>query len=103
MQLARVIGPVVVPIRHPFLAGKTLLLVERLQPDGARDAGAHQRVAIDTVGAGVGDIVLLLEEGNSARQLFDDRAAPVRSVIVGFVDEVESDGKITLRNVEHPR
>jgi len=98
MQLARVIGPVVAPVAHPFLAGKTLLLVERLRPDGTRDANAHHRVAIDTVGAGEGDVVLVLEEGNSARQIFEDASAPVRSVIVGFVDEVEVGGTITLTN-----
>jgi len=98
MQLARVIGPVVAPIAHPFLVGRKLLLVERLRPDGTRDPSAHHRVAIDTVGAGEGDVVLMLEEGNSARQLFDDAQAPVRSVLVGFVDEVELGGAITLRN-----
>ena len=43
-----------------------------------------------------GDVVLVLEEGNSARQVVDDPKAPLRSVIVGFVDEVEVDGKIVL-------
>ncbi len=97
MQLFRVIGPVVVPESHCFLDGRTLLLLERLRPDGTAEP-AHHRVAVDTIGAGPGDLVLALEEGNSARQLFADAAAPVRHVIVGFVDEVELDGKITLRN-----
>lgn len=99
MQLFRVIGPVVVPERHPFFAAKTLLLLERCKPDGTPEP-AHHRVAVDTVGAGPGDLVLALEEGNSARQIFDDKGAPVRHVVVGFVDEVELDGKITLRNEE---
>ncbi len=98
MYLARVLAPVVVPIHHSVLDAKTLLLVARVEPDGRRDPRAHHRVALDTVGAGEGDLVLILEEGNSARQLLDDRAAPVRNVVVGIVDEVEVEGRITLCN-----
>ncbi len=46
-------------------------------------------VAADRVQAGVGDMVLLLQEGSSARSIFDDPEAPVRSVIVGIVDRVD--------------
>jgi ethanolamine utilization protein EutN len=94
VYLARVIGPVVTPVQHPFFAGRTLLLVRRVEPDGR--ATGPDRVAVDRVGAGPGDVVLVLEEGNSARQIVDDRGAPLRSVVVGFVDEVEIDGKIAL-------
>ena len=94
MYLARVIGPVVTPVQHPFFEGRTLLLVRRVEPDGR--ATGPDRVAVDRVGAGPGDAVLVLEEGNSARQVVDDPKAPLRSVIVGFVDEVEVDGKIVL-------
>jgi ethanolamine utilization protein EutN len=45
-------------------------------------------IAVDLVGAGVGETVLVEDEGNSARQLLDAKDAPVRSVIVGIVDEV---------------
>lgn len=95
MYLARVLGAVVAPVEHPFLVGKTLLLVRRVDPDG-RVAGPD-RVAIDRAQAGEGDLVLVLEEGNSARALFEDAHAPVRSVVVGFVDEVELDGSVALR------
>lgn len=96
MYLARVLGAVVAPVAHPFFAAKTLLLLRRVDPDG-RVTGPD-RVALDRVGAGPGDLVLVLEEGNSARQIVDDRAAPVRNVVVGFVDEIELDGKIVLAN-----
>jgi microcompartment protein CcmK/EutM len=46
-------------------------------------------IAVDTVDAGVGDRVLVLDEGNGARQVFGSSDAPVRSVIVGIVDAVE--------------
>ena len=96
MYLARVLGSVVTPVQHPFFDEKTLLLVRRLGPDG-RELGPD-RVAVDRAQAGAGDLVLVLEEGNSARQVFDDPKAPVRSVVVGFVDEVELDGAIALRS-----
>ena len=46
-------------------------------------------VAIDRVQAGVGDLVLLMQEGSSARHMFGDSEAPVRSTIVGIVDDVD--------------
>ncbi|MBL8843705.1 MAG: ethanolamine utilization protein EutN [Planctomycetes bacterium] len=103
MYLARVLAPIVVPIHHPALTAHPLLLVARVEPDGRLDARAHHRVALDTIGAGEGDLVLVLEEGNSARQLLDDRGAPVRNVVVGFVDEVEIEGRITLRHEARPQ
>jgi len=97
VYLARVLGAVVTPVQHPFFAGGTLLLVRRVEPEGAVARGPD-RVALDRVGAGPGDLVLVLEEGNSARQIVADPKAPLRSVIVGFVDEVEIDGKIVAAN-----
>lgn len=96
MYLARVLGPVVTPVQHPFFDGRTLLLVRRLDLDGS--PRGPDRVAVDRVGAGEGDLVLVLEEGNSARQIVEDGRAPLRSVVVGFVDEVEVDGRIALEN-----
>jgi ethanolamine utilization protein EutN len=96
MYLARVVGPVVTPVQHRFFDGRTLLLVRRVGLDGA-EAGPD-RVAVDRVQAGEGDLVLVLEEGNSARQIVDDPMAPLRSVVVGFVDEVELDGSVVASN-----
>ena len=96
MYLARVLGAVVTPVQHPFFAQRTLLCVRRLDPDGT--VRGPDRVAVDRIGAGAGDLVLVLEEGNSARQIVEDAKAPLRSVVVGFVDEVELDGKIALAN-----
>jgi ethanolamine utilization protein EutN len=89
MYLARVLGPVVTPVQHPFFDARTLLLVRRVAPDGA-ELGPD-RVAIDGAQAGAGDLVLVLEEGNSARQIVGDPKAPVRSVVVGVVDAVDLD------------
>lgn len=87
MILGRVCGTVVATIEHPFYDGKKQLIVRHCTPDGAFD-GEKYVVAVDMVGAGVGEMVLVNDEGNSARQLLGATNAPVRSVIVGIVDEV---------------
>jgi ethanolamine utilization protein EutN len=46
-------------------------------------------IAVDTVGAGAGELVLILDEGNSARQIVGETTGPLRTVIVGIVDDVE--------------
>ncbi len=89
MILGTVTGEVYSTINHPFYDGKRLLLVER------EDALAHRTgaylIAIDSVGAGVGQRVLVLDEGNGARQVVGSSNAPVRSVVVGIVDHVDAE------------
>ena len=46
-------------------------------------------IAIDAIGAGMGETVLILDEGSGARQILEDSNAPVRSMVVGIVDEVD--------------
>ncbi len=87
MILGRIIGSVVSIIHHPVVAGRKLLVAERLDPTG-RPTGGYV-IAIDAIGAGQGETVLILDEGNGARQILDDTAAPVRSIVVGVVDAVE--------------
>jgi ethanolamine utilization protein EutN len=88
MYLAHVFGNVVSTIKHPFFAGRKLMLVERLGLDGAADA--KYDIAVDLVQAGPGDVVLVLDEGSSARQLLDaEPNGPVRAVIVDTVDLAE--------------
>jgi len=86
MLLAQVIGTVVAPVQVPELEGRTHLIVQPVSPKGER-AGAH-RVAIDSIGAGVGDRVLVVDEGNATRQILKDPSAGLRTIIVGFVDSV---------------
>lgn len=87
MILGRVCGTVVSTIQHPFYQGRKQLIVRACSPDGAFD-GDRYVIAVDLVGAGVGETVLVEDEGTSARQLLDVKDAPVRSVVVGIVDEV---------------
>jgi len=92
MNVGRVVGTVVSTVQHPFYAGRTQLVVRLIGPDDAFVAERYT-VAVDLVGAGVGQQVLLLDEGTSARQLMDAGPnGPVRSVIVGIIDAVDVPG-----------
>jgi microcompartment protein CcmK/EutM len=88
VKLGRVVGTVVSTINAPVFDGRRLLVCDLVDPAGA-PAGGYV-IAIDTVGAGAGETVLLLDEGNSARQILGLATAPVRTVVVGIVDAVES-------------
>jgi ethanolamine utilization protein EutN len=92
MKLARVVGTVVSTIKSPIFDGRSLLLVDLLEPDG-REAGGYL-IAVDTVGAGAGETVLVLDEGTSARQIVGAPYGPLRTVIVGIVDAVEGPAAI---------
>jgi len=87
-MLGRVKGCVVSTVKHPSYEGKKVLLVEPVSPDGTPKRGTV--VAVDTVGAGDGDIVLVASEGRSATEIlgFSTRM-PLRSVIIGIVDHIE--------------
>jgi ethanolamine utilization protein EutN len=86
--LGRVVGTVVSTIQHPFYDGKKQLIVRAVLPDGELD-GEKYVIAVDLVGAGVGEMVVVEDEGTSARQLLGvDKTAPVRSVVLGVVDQV---------------
>jgi microcompartment protein CcmK/EutM len=85
VKLARVAGTVVSPISHPFFEGHRLLLCDLVDPGGATNG---YLIAVDVVDAGVGEHVLICDEGSSARQIFGITTGPIRSVVVGVVDEV---------------
>ena len=87
MKIARVVGHVVATIKAPVFEGRRMLVCELLDPDLTPSGGYN--LAVDSVGAGVGETVLVLDEGNSARQLLELDGAPIRTVIVGIVDTVE--------------
>jgi len=87
MILGRVSGSVVSTIHHRIVDGHKLLVAERLDQAG-RPTGGYV-IALDAIGAGKGETVLILDEGNGARQILDDASAPVRSIVVGIVDAVE--------------
>ena len=83
MKVARVAGTVVSTISFPFFDEKRLLLCEYL--DAAGQAAGYT-IAVDVVDAGVGELVLVLDEGNSSRQIFNLETGPIRATVVGIVD-----------------
>lgn len=89
MRVGKVIGTVVSSQQHPFFDGHKQLVVRYTLPDGSFDGEAYT-IAVDIVGAGVGETVVVKDEGNSARQLLGtDAYGPVRAVVVGIVDSVD--------------
>mgnify|MGYP002629027290 FL=1 len=86
MILGRVCGTVVTTIQHEGMNGHRMLVVDRLAPDGT-PTGSYL-IAVDAAQAGPGETVLVLDEGNGARQVLGREGLPIRSVVVGIVDEV---------------
>lgn len=86
MKLGRVAGTVVSTINHSFFDGKRLLVCDLVDPEGS---AAGYIIAVDTVEAGEGETVLILDEGNSSRQIFGLDSGPIRSTIVGIVDDLD--------------
>ena len=87
MILARITGNVVSTIHHPIVEGQKLLVAERLDATGQPTGGYI--IAMDAIGAGFGETVLILDEGSGARQILGDAEAPVRSMVVGIVDALD--------------
>ncbi|MBE3127921.1 MAG: EutN/CcmL family microcompartment protein [Candidatus Atribacteria bacterium] len=86
MILGKVIGNVVSTIKLPIYQGYKILIV---QPVNDKEVPQGESVlALDTVQAGVGDTVLVIDEGNSSRLIMNNPTAPVRTVIVGIVDAI---------------
>jgi len=91
MMVAKVIGTVVCTQKDPRLAGAKLQVVEPISMLTQASEG-KPLVAIDTVGAGLGEIVLVVS-GSSARQTAATTNTPVDAVIMGIVDCIDLDGK----------
>lgn len=90
MKVGRVVGTVVSTIQAPVFEGRKLLVCDLLDAAGVPDGGYV--LASDMVGAGAGETVLIIDEGNSARQVVGMEVAPIRAIVVGIVDEVRVDG-----------
>ena len=88
MILGKVCGTIHSTINHPFYDGKKLLVVDKLDP--FKKPTGQYLIAIDSVDAGTGETVLMIDEGNSARQVVGDSNAPLRSIIIGIVDDIHT-------------
>ena len=84
MQLGRVVGHAVATVKHPTLQGWKLLVVQMLTADGQADG--EPILAIDHLGAGNGDRVLVCNDGAGARELVGAKNSPVRWFVMGLTD-----------------
>jgi ethanolamine utilization protein EutN len=96
VKVGRVVGTVVATIEAPVFEGRKLLVCDLLDASGKPD-GSYI-IAADTVGAGAGEAVLIIDEGNSARQVVGWEVAPIRAIVVGILDELIVDGTALIHN-----
>lgn len=87
MIIGRVAGHLTMTINHAAYDDRKLLIVDRLKPDGTPAGGFV--VAIDSVGAGPGQLVLVNDEGGGSQQVLRCPGAPIRSVVVGIIDSID--------------
>lgn len=89
MEVGRVIGTVTSTVKHEVYQGKPLLVVQQLSLSG--EIQGEARIAIDYVGAGVGDLVLIGGAPGVAASVFGVEKAPIRDLIMGIIDHVDLD------------
>jgi ethanolamine utilization protein EutN len=94
MRIALVIGSTISTIKDASISGRKLLIVRNTDTAGKMTGEPY--VAVDTVSAGAGDLVLVTD-GSSARYTSQTTNAPVDAVIVGVIDSLELSGKVTYR------
>jgi len=94
MLIARVIGTTVATIKDEKLVGRKLLILRQTDERGSPSGKPY--VAIDTVDAGIGDLVLTAS-GSSARQTIITKDCPVDAVIIAIIDSLEVDGDVVFR------
>ena len=87
MILGKVIGNVVSTIKLSVYQGYKILVVQPI--NNKEELQGESVLALDTVQAGVGDTVLVIDEGNSSRLIMNNSTAPVRTMIVGIVDTIK--------------
>ncbi|WP_224366763.1 EutN/CcmL family microcompartment protein [Hyalangium versicolor] len=89
MNLCKVLGSVTSTLKHPAFEGRKLLVVQPL--DEKQQPLGKSFIAVDhSSSAGPGDVVLVMREGGGVRQILGDKTLPIRSLIVGVVDEVDA-------------
>lgn len=94
MRIARVVGTAVSTVKEASLIGHKLLLVR--EADERNEITGGLFVAVDLVGAGSGELVLV-SEGSAARESGKTSGQPVDAVIMGILDSLEVDGTVTFR------
>ena len=85
MQPAKVIGSITATVKHSSMQGAKMLLVQPQLVEGQADG--DPLIAVDGVGAGMGETVLITSDGRHSRKILQTDATPVRWTIIGIVDE----------------
>ena len=94
MRIALFIGPTISTIKDEVIRGRKLLIVRNADTAGKPTGDPY--IAVDTVSAGTGDLVMVTD-GSSARYTNQTTNAPVDAVIVGVIDSLEMSGEVTYR------
>lgn len=93
MKVGRVVGTVVSTINNEIFENRKLLVCDVFDAAGVPEG---YTIAVDVVDAGAGETVLILDEGNSARQVLGLAGGPVRALVVGIVDQLVVDGELVV-------
>jgi len=88
MFTAKVVGTVWATQKSPGLKGFKLLLVQNMNSITGELSGMPQMAVCDKIDAGMGDVVLIMDEGGSARAILERDNIPVRTLVVGIVDQI---------------
>ena len=88
MQLCKVKGNLVATQKNKYLVGHKLLLVHQIDLNGNL-IGEQDMISLDLIDAGIGDIVLVAKEGDAVQQILGHKNAPVNTIIIAIVDDVE--------------
>jgi microcompartment protein CcmK/EutM len=90
VYIGKVVGDVVSSVKHDSLTGYKILVVQPVQPDG--DIYGEPILAIDMVDAGIGDVVLIVDQGTAARTVLKMEYPTIRTFILGIVDRIDFAG-----------
>ena len=88
MLLSKVKGSVVSTQKNEFLKGHKLLLIRTIDLDG-NYTGDNDIIALDLIGSGINDTVLVVQEGSAVGKILGHRKAPVHTIIVAHVDNID--------------
>ncbi|TWT29999.1 EutN/CcmL family microcompartment protein [Blastopirellula retiformator] len=86
MNLAKVVGTATSTVKHPSMQGWKLLVVQPQMADGETPDG-YPLLAVDAVGAGPGETVMITSDGQATRELLGFPKTPVRWTVIGIADE----------------
>lgn len=88
MFLAKIKGNIVSTAKNEFLVGHKLLVVHPVDYSG-KLIGKKDMIALDLIDAGIGDTVIVVQEGEAVQQMLGHRKAPVHTMVIAIVDDIE--------------